>query len=176
MIRRFIETFGEYFMFLGKVFTKPAKWNVFSRKLIYEMDAMGIGSLLIVCIVSITLGSVITMQTAMQIESNWIPKWCVGYIVKTTAVMELCPTIISLLLVGNLGSRITAEIGSMRVTEQIDALEVMGIDYCRRHYDTRADYCQYLLCPAGWLCNGVADRLGLHLRFCGRYDLLLPDV
>ncbi len=68
------------------------------------------------------------MQTAMQIESNWIPKWCVGYIVKTTAVMELCPTIISLLLVGNLGSRITAEIGSMRVTEQIDALEEMGIN------------------------------------------------
>ena len=73
MIRRFIETFGEYFMFLGKVFTKPGKWKVFSRKLIYEMDAMGIGSLLIVSIVSITLGSVITMQTAMQIESNWIP-------------------------------------------------------------------------------------------------------
>lgn len=128
MIRRFIETFGEYFMFLGKVFTKPGKWKVFSRKLTYEMDAMGIGSLLIVSIVSITLGSVITMQTAMQIESNWIPKWCVGYIVKTSAVMELCPTIISLLLVGNLGSRITAEIGSMRVTEQIDALEVMGIN------------------------------------------------
>ena len=128
MIRRFIETFGEYFAFLGKVFSNPSKWKIFSRKTIFEMDAMGIGSLLIVCIVSITLGAVITMQTAMQIESNWIPKWCVGYIVKTTAVMELCPTIISLLLVGNLGSRITAEIGSMRVTEQIDALEVMGIN------------------------------------------------
>lgn len=128
MIRKFIETFGEYFMFLGKVFSRPSKWRVFSKKTIYEMDAMGIGSLLIVSIVSLTLGSVITMQTAMQIESNWIPKWCVGYIVKTSAVMELCPTIISLLLVGNLGSRITAEIGSMRVTEQIDALEVMGIN------------------------------------------------
>lgn len=128
MIRKFIETFGEYFTFLGKVFSHPSKWKVFSKKTIFEMDAMGIGSLLIVSIVSITLGAVITMQTAMQIESNWIPKWCVGYIVKTTAVMELCPTIISLLLVGNLGSRITAEIGSMRVTEQIDALEVMGIN------------------------------------------------
>lgn len=128
LIQNFFEVFGEYFMFLGQVFSRKPKLRVFNKKLIFEMDAMGIGSLLIVSIVSLTLGSVITVQAAMQMESNWIPKWCVGFIVKTTAVMELCPTIISLLLVGNLGSRITAEIGSMRVTEQIDALEVMGIN------------------------------------------------
>ena len=92
------------------------------------MHAMGIGSLLIVAIVSISMGSVITIQTAMQIESSWIPTWTVGFVSRTSIVMELCPTIISLLLVGNLGSRITAEIGSMRVTEQIDALEVMGVN------------------------------------------------
>ena len=92
------------------------------------MNDMGIGSLLIVAIVSISMGSVITIQTAMQIESSWIPTWTVGFVSRTSIVMELCPTIISLLLVGNLGSRITAEIGSMRVTEQIDALEVMGIN------------------------------------------------
>lgn len=92
------------------------------------MDAMGIGSMLIVSIVSVAMGSVITMQTALQIESSWIPTWTVGFVSRTSIVMELCPTIISLLLVGNLGSRITAEIGSMRVTEQIDALEVMGIN------------------------------------------------
>jgi phospholipid/cholesterol/gamma-HCH transport system permease protein len=74
------------------------------------------------------MGSVITIQTAMQIESSWIPTWTVGFVSRTSIVMELCPTIISLLLVGNLGSRITAEIGSMRVTEQIDALEVMGVN------------------------------------------------
>ena len=125
---KFLETIGEYFHFLGKVFRRPEKWKIFFNKLIFEMDAMGIGSLLIVAIVSLTLGSVITIQTALQIESNWIPSWSVGFIVRTSVVMELCPTIISLLLVGNLGSRITAEIGSMRVTEQIDALEVMGIN------------------------------------------------
>lgn len=92
------------------------------------MDSMGIGSMLIVSIVSIAMGSVITTQTALQIESSWIPTWTVGFVSRTSIVMELCPTIISLLLVGNLGSRITAEIGSMRVTEQIDALEVMGIN------------------------------------------------
>jgi phospholipid/cholesterol/gamma-HCH transport system permease protein len=128
MLIRVLEIVGEYFIFLGRVFRKPEKWGIFFKKLIFEMDAMGVGSLLIVSIISITLGSVITIQTALQIESSWVPAWTVGFTVRTSVVMELCPTIISLLLVGNLGSRITSEIGSMRVTEQIDALEVMGIN------------------------------------------------
>ncbi|MBR4919020.1 MAG: ABC transporter permease [Bacteroidales bacterium] len=128
MIEHLFITIGDYFIFLRKVFSKPDKWSVFFKKLVFEMDAMGIGSMLIVSIVSIGIGSVITTQTAMQIESSWVPTWTVGFITRTSIVMEVCPTIISLLLVGNLGSRITAEIGSMRVTEQIDALEVMGIN------------------------------------------------
>ena len=128
MIFKILELIGEYFYFLGKTFRRPEKWKEFFNKLLIEMDTMGVGSLLIVAIVSITMGSVITIQTALQVESNWIPSWTVGFTVRTSVVMELCPTIISLLLVGNLGSRITAEIGSMRVTEQIDALEVMGIN------------------------------------------------
>lgn len=128
MIQRLLTTIGDYFLFLRQVFSKPEKWSIFFKKLVEEMDAMGIGSMLIVSIVSISMGSVITTQTAMQIESSWIPTWTVGFVSRTSIVMELCPTIISLLLVGNLGSRITAEIGSMRVTEQIDALEVMGIN------------------------------------------------
>ena len=128
MIHSLLTTIGEYFIFLRQAFSRPEKWRIFFKKLIDEMDAMGIGSMLIVSIVSIAMGSVITTQTAMQIESSWIPHWTVGFVSRTSIVMELCPTIISLLLVGNLGSRITAEIGSMRVTEQIDALEVMGIN------------------------------------------------
>ncbi|MDR1758027.1 MAG: ABC transporter permease [Bacteroidales bacterium] len=128
MLLRLLETIGEYFVFLAKVFSRPEKWRIFFSKLLFELDAMGVGSLLIIAIVSITMGSVITIQTALQIESSWVPAWTVGFTVRTSVVMELCPTIISLLLVGNLGSRITAEIGSMRVTEQIDALEVMGIN------------------------------------------------
>ena len=128
MLKKTLEIIGEYFLFLKKVFSKPAKWSEFFRKLIDEMNSMGVGSLLIVCIVAVCMGSVITTQTALQIESPWIPKWTLGFTVRTSVVMELCPTIITLLLVGNLGSRITSEIGSMRVTEQIDALEVMGIN------------------------------------------------
>lgn len=128
MLYRLLETIGNYFIFLGNTFQKPEKWKAFFHKLLFEIEAMGIGSLLIVMIVSLAMGSVITIQTALQVESSWIPSWTVGFTVRTSVIMELCPTIISLLLVGNLGSRITAEIGSMRVTEQIDALEVMGVN------------------------------------------------
>ena len=128
MVKSFLEILGEYFIFLKQVFTRTNKFSEFWRKLVDEMYSMGIGSLLIVCIVAICMGSVITTQTALQIESPWIPKWALGFTVRTSVIMELCPTIITLLLVGNLGSRITSEIGSMRVTEQIDALEVMGIN------------------------------------------------
>lgn len=127
-MKRILSVIGEYFLFLKRVFSRPERWREFNKKLLFEMYTMGFGSLLIVSVVSLMLGSVITIQSVLQIESNWIPKWTAGFIVRTTAVMELCPTIISLLLIGNLGSRITSEIGSMKVTEQIDALEVMGIN------------------------------------------------
>jgi len=129
LISRFLELLGNYFIFLRRIFSRPEKWSEFFKKLADEMYAMGIGSLIIVMIVSVAMGSVITLQTALQqANSSWIPAWTIGYTVRTSVILELCPTIISLLLVGNLGSRITAEIGSMRVTEQIDALEVMGIN------------------------------------------------
>lgn len=115
-------------MFLGKVFAKPIKWKLFFKNLIDEMYTMGVGSLPIVLVVAVVMGAVVTLQTGLQIESNWVPKWTVGFTARTSIIMEFCPTIMSLLLIGNLGSRITAEIGGMRVTEQIDALDVMGIN------------------------------------------------
>jgi len=128
MIYNFLELLGDYFLFLRRTFSLPEKWSEFFKKMIDEMYSLGVGSLVIVMIVSVAMGSVITLQCALQVESSWIPSWTIGFTVRTSIIMELCPTIISLLLVGNLGSRITAEIGSMRVTEQIDALEVMGIN------------------------------------------------
>jgi phospholipid/cholesterol/gamma-HCH transport system permease protein len=128
LIYGFLEILGNYFIFLRRVFSRPEKWSEFFKRWVDEMYSMGVGSLIIVMIVSVAMGSVITLQCALQVESSWIPSWTVGFTARTSIIMELCPTIISLLLVGNLGSRITAEIGSMRVTEQIDALEVMGIN------------------------------------------------
>lgn len=165
MIRTVLEIIGEYFLFLKKVFTKPTKASIFFRKLVDEMDSMGVGSLLIVCIVAICMGSVITIQTALQIESSWIPKWTLGFTVRTSVVMELCPTIISLLLVGNLGSRITSEIGSMRVTEQIDALEVMGINSA-----------SYLVLPkiiASLIVNPILIIISIFFALMGGYVTVL---
>lgn len=165
MLTRLLCIIGEYFMFLGRVFSRPDKWREFFKKLIFEMDAMGVGSLLIVSIVSITMGSVITTQTALQIESNWIPSWTVGFTARTSIVMELCPTIISLLLVGNLGSRITSEIGSMRVTEQIDALEVMGINSA-----------SYLILPkiiASLIVNPILIIISIFFALSGGYITVL---
>lgn len=160
-----LETLGEYLFFLKKVFRRPEKWKIFFQKLIYEMDAMGVGSLLIIAIVSVAMGSVITIQTALQVESNWIPHWTVGFTVRTSVVMELCPTIISLLLVGNLGSRITSEIGSMRVTEQIDALEVMGINSA-----------SYLVLPkiiASLIVNPILITISIFFALGGGYITVL---
>lgn len=165
MIQKLLIVIGEYFIFLRKVFSKPEKWSIFFKKLVSEMDAMGIGSMLIVSIVSIAMGSVITTQTALQIESSWIPTWTVGFVSRTSIVMELCPTIISLLLVGNLGSRITAEIGSMRVTEQIDALEVMGINPA-----------SYLVLPkvlASMIVNPVLIIFSIFFALLGGYLTIL---
>src|SRR5574344_768580 len=158
---KILEIIGEYFLFLWRVFSRPEKWHEFFKKLIYEMNAMGVGSLLIVSIVAITMGSVITIQTALQIESSWVPAWTVGFTVRTSVIMELCPTIISCLLVGALGSRITSEIGSMRVTEQIDALEVMGMNSA-----------SYLVLPkivASLIVNPILIIIGIFFALTGGY-------
>lgn len=164
-IINFLELIGEYFLFLWRVFSRPEKWKEFFKKFIFEMYAMGVGSLLIVIIVAIAMGSVITIQTALQIESSWVPTWTVGFTVRTSVIMELCPTIISLLLVGNLGSRITSEIGSMRVTEQIDALEVMGINSA-----------SYLVLPkiiASLIVNPILIVIGIFFALLGGYVTVL---
>ena len=160
-----LELIGDYFLFLWKVFSRPDKWKEFFKKLLFEINSMGIGSLLIVSIVAIAMGSVITIQTALQIESSWVPTWTVGFTVRTSVIMELCPTIISLLLVGNLGSRITSEIGSMRVTEQIDALEVIGLNSA-----------SYLVLPkviASLIVNPILIIISIFFAIMGGYITVL---
>ncbi|HPY80727.1 MAG TPA: ABC transporter permease [Bacteroidales bacterium] len=160
-----LELIGDYFLFLWKVFSRPDKWKEFLKKLLFEINSMGIGSLLIVSIVAIAMGSVITIQTALQIESSWVPTWTVGFTVRTSVIMELCPTIISLLLVGNLGSRITSEIGSMRVTEQIDALEVIGLNSA-----------SYLVLPkviASLIVNPILIIISIFFAIMGGYITVL---
>jgi phospholipid/cholesterol/gamma-HCH transport system permease protein len=125
---RFLVFIGEYLLLLGKIFRRPEKRSIFMKQLIDEIEKLGIDSLWIVAIISVFMGAVAAIQTAFSIDSPLIPLYTVGFTVRTSMVAEFSPTIISLILAGKVGSRIASEIGTMRVTEQIDALEIMGVN------------------------------------------------
>ncbi len=119
---------GRYALLISQSFSKPEKGRVFRNQLFAEMESLGIGSLGIVSIISLFMGAVITIQSAFGFESPWIPLYAVGVATRDSIILEFSPTIVSLILAGKVGSSIASEIGTMRVTEQIDALEIMGIN------------------------------------------------
>ncbi|NUM50963.1 MAG: ABC transporter permease [Flavobacteriales bacterium] len=120
--------FGRYFIMMYRVFSKPEKFGIYRENTFKEMISLGIGSMGIVAIISLFMGAVITIQTASNIDSPWIPSYTVGFTTRQSVILEFSPTIIALILAGKIGSNIASEIGTMRVTEQIDALEIMGIN------------------------------------------------
>lgn len=120
--------FGRYAIFLKRVFGKPQKHKIFLNQIIREMDALGLSSVGIVAIISFFMGAVITLQTAYNIEMPLIPRYTVGLAARDTILLEFSSTIVSLILAGKVGSHIASEIGTMRVTEQIDVLDIMGIN------------------------------------------------
>jgi phospholipid/cholesterol/gamma-HCH transport system permease protein len=119
---------GQYWLMLRQVFCRPEKRNVFWSRFFDEVNSIGVGSLGIVAIISIFMGAVITIQSAFGFSSPWIPLYAVGYAARDSIILEFSPTIVSLILAGKVGSSIASEIGNMRVTEQIDAIDVMGIN------------------------------------------------
>jgi phospholipid/cholesterol/gamma-HCH transport system permease protein len=119
---------GKYMLMLKDVFTRPNKWRVFFERLLEELNGIGINSLPIVALMSTFIGGVIALQTASNMSSPLLPAYTVGYITQSSTILEFSPTIISLILAGKIGSNIASEIGTMRVTEQIDALEIMGVN------------------------------------------------
>lgn len=125
---KIVSVIGSYLLLMKRVLTKPEKPSVFRKQLWIELDSLGFQSVGFVLLISVFMGAVLAIQTAFQIESPWIPKWTVGYTVSKSVILEFAPTIVSLFLAGKIGSRIASEIGTMRVTEQIDALEVMGVN------------------------------------------------
>ena len=119
---------GEYILLLKKVFKKPEKWSIYWKQTLVEMSDIGVGSLGLIVIISTFIGAVMTMQIAFQLVSDLIPTSIIGQINRDSNILELGPTISALVLMGKVGSSISSQIGSMRVTEQIDALEIMGIN------------------------------------------------
>lgn len=115
-------------MLLGRVFRKPDNLKLYVRQSINEMVGLGLGSLGLISIISLFMGAVVTLQTVAAIDSPLIPLYTVGYATRQSFILELAPTIMCLILAGKIGSNISSEIGTMRITEQIDALEIMGVN------------------------------------------------
>lgn len=119
---------GEYALLLRKVFRKPHKLNVFMRQYLDEMYKLGVDSIWIVIVISFFIGAVIVVQIKLNIDSPIMPRFTVGYVSREIIILEFSSTIMALILAGKVGSNISSEIGTMRVTEQIDALEIMGVN------------------------------------------------
>jgi len=124
----YLEHIGKYFIMLGRVFKKPQRSKVFYEALLREIEDLGLKSLGIIMFIYFFIGGVIALQTALNLDSPFIPKSLIGFAAKRSIILEFAPTFCSIILAGKVGSYITSSIGSMRVTEQIDALEVMGIN------------------------------------------------
>ncbi|HPF11467.1 MAG TPA: ABC transporter permease [Flavobacteriaceae bacterium] len=125
---KFLADIGSYFIMLGKVFSRPTKASVLWDLILKEIDELIINSLGIVVFISFFVGGVVAIQTALNIDNPFIPRYLVGFATRQSVILEFAPTFISIIMAGKMGSFITSSIGSMRVTEQIDALEVMGIN------------------------------------------------
>ncbi len=125
---KYLHNIGVYFLMLVEIFRKPTKWSVMRGLIFKEIDDLIIGSLGIVAFISFFVGGVVTIQTALNIDNPLIPKTLVGFATRQSIILEFAPTFISIIMAGKVGSFITSSIGTMRVTEQIDALEVMGIN------------------------------------------------
>jgi phospholipid/cholesterol/gamma-HCH transport system permease protein len=123
-----MKSLGKYLIFLASMVTNKEQFKVYPTRVLDEMVNIGISSIFIVAIVSTFIGAVTAVQTAYNLVSPLVPVYMIGLIVRDMTVLELAPTIISIVLAGKVGSNIAGELGTMRITEQIDALEVMGIN------------------------------------------------
>ncbi len=128
ILKKLFAHIGRYLTLMGQVLRRPENSTIYRQKIIVEMDNLGLESLGIITIISVFMGAVVTIQTAFNIDHPLMPIYAIGYTTRQSIILEFSPTIISLILAGKVGSRIASEIGTMRVTEQIDALEVMGIN------------------------------------------------
>lgn len=125
---QFFTHLGRYFLFLYRVFQKPEKHKLYYIQFVKELDKLGINSMGIVALTSVFIGAVITLQTAYNTENPMYPAYLIGLTARDTLLLEFSSTMVALILAGKIGSNIASEIGTMRVTEQIDALEIMGIN------------------------------------------------
>lgn len=128
LISNSLATFGRYSLFIKRVFALPDRWGVFGRRTVAEISKLGIDSIPLVIVISLFIGAVIAIQMQLNITSPLIPAYSVGLATRDIVLLEFSNSILCLILAGKVGSNIASEIGTMRVTEQIDALEIMGVN------------------------------------------------
>lgn len=123
-----IETFGKYLLLMGKTFQRPERMRMFAKQYVKEMESLGVSSIGIVLLISFFIGAVICIQMKMNVTSPWMPSFVTGYTTREIMLLEFSSSIMCLILAGKVGSSIASELGAMRVTQQIDALEIMGVN------------------------------------------------
>lgn len=128
IIHKFLTVFGRYCMLMGRTFSRPERLRMYWKQYVKEMSALGVDSIGIVLLISFFIGAVICIQMKLNIQSPWMPRWVSGYTTREIMLLEFSSSIMCLILAGKVGSNIASELGSMRVTQQIDALDIMGIN------------------------------------------------
>lgn len=128
LIHKYLTSFGKYLILMGRSFARPERMRMFMKQYIKEMSALGVDSIGIVLLISFFIGAVICIQMKLNIQSPWMPRWVTGYTTREILLLEFSSSIMCLILAGKVGSNIASEIGTMRVTQQIDALDIMGVN------------------------------------------------
>ncbi len=128
ILNKAFQTLGRYMILMMRVFSRPERMRMFFKQYLKEMEQLGVNSIGIVLLISFFIGAVITIQIKLNIESPWMPRWTVGYVTREILLLEFSSSIMCLILAGKVGSNIASELGTMRVTQQIDALEIMGVN------------------------------------------------
>jgi len=128
LLQKAMRDLGKYCVFMTRVCSVPDKWKVFAKRTVGEIYKLGIDSIPLVIIISVFIGAVITIQMQLNITSPLLPDYAVGLTTREIILLEFSSSILCLILAGKVGSNIASEIGTMRVTEQIDALDIMGVN------------------------------------------------
>lgn len=128
LLHKWLTTFGKYLILMGRTFSRPERMRMFMRRYVKEMSQLGVDSIGIVSAISFFIGAVICIQIKLNVQSPWMPHWVSGYVTREIMLLEFSSSIMCLILSGKVGSNIASELGTMRVTQQIDALEIMGVN------------------------------------------------
>ncbi|EFC67166.1 MAG: MlaE family ABC transporter permease [Prevotella conceptionensis] len=128
LILNYLNTLGQYLILMGRSFSRPERMRMFFKRYVKEMSQLGVDSVGIVLLISFFIGAVICIQMKLNIQSPWMPRWVSGYTTREIMLLEFSSSIMCLILAGKVGSNIASELGTMRVTQQIDALDIMGVN------------------------------------------------